>query len=126
VSKAETTIYICTACRGKENADERPGEALLTALQEVLAGKAESSVRVEAAECLAVCKRPGTVALAGAGKWAYVIGDVEQGDIGDVIAAAESHAASENGLVPWKERPTFFKKGVVSRLPPLAASAPKD
>ncbi|QGM47638.1 DUF1636 family protein [Methylocystis heyeri] len=119
---AETTIYVCTACRGREDINDRPGEALLGALQDALAAKAQGgAIRIEAVECLAVCKRPGTVAVAGAGKWTYVIGDIDPAaNVADLIAVAENHSATENGIVAWKDRPPFFKKGVVSRIPPLA------
>ena len=37
----------------------------------------------------------------------------------DVIAAALSYGATSNGIIPWKERPQSFRKGVISRIPPL-------
>jgi predicted metal-binding protein len=123
VSSAETTIFVCTACRGREDINERPGQTLLEALQDALAVRSQgAAIRIEAVECLAVCKRPGTVAVSGAGKWTYVIGDIDPGtNVEDLIAVAENHAATDNGIVAWKDRPPFFKKGVVSRTPPQAA-----
>jgi predicted metal-binding protein len=122
VSSAETTIFVCTACRASDNPDHRPGEFLLKALEKSAAARADLPFRIEAVECLAVCKRPCTIALAGAGKWTYVIGDLDsEQHVADILAAAESYAASENGIVPWKERPGCFRKGVVSRIPPLGA-----
>jgi predicted metal-binding protein len=96
---------------------------LLESLREKLAERNERDIRVESVECLAVCKRPCTVALAGDDKWTYVLGDLDKNaDIDDLIASARSFAVSENGLVPWKERPDCFKKGVVSRTPPAGFS----
>ena len=72
-------------------------------------------------ECLSVCKRPCTVALAAPGKWTYVVGDLNrEAHLEDIVAAARRYAASPAGIVPWRERPLSFRKGVVSRTPPLA------
>lgn len=41
------------------------------------------------------------------------------GHVDDVITAALSFGAAENGIIPWRERPQSFRKGVVARIPPL-------
>jgi len=62
-----------------------------------------------------------TVALAAAGKWTYVVGDLTcDSHLEDIVIAARRYAASPEGIVPWRERPLSFRKGVVSRTPPLA------
>jgi predicted metal-binding protein len=123
LTQAPVTIFVCVSCRQESDADSRPGTALLESLREKLAERNERDIRVESVECLAVCKRPCTVALAGDDKWTYVLGDLDKNaDIDDLIASARSFAVSENGLVPWKERPDCFKKGVVSRTPPAGFS----
>ncbi len=74
----------------------------------------------KAVDCLAVCKRPCTVALSGDGKWTYVVGDLQPDTHpDDVVNAALSYGATANGIIPWKERPQSFRKGVISRIPPL-------
>ena len=79
-----------------------------------------TEVSVAAVECLAVCKRPCTVALCGTDKWTYLIGDIDPEVHGDeVVAAALSFAASDNGIVPWRQRPPSFRKGVIARVPPM-------
>ena len=76
---------------------------------------------LKAVECLSVCKRPCTVALAAPGKWTYVVGDLDrESHLEDIVVAARRYAASADGIVPWRERPLSFRKGVVSRTPPLA------
>jgi predicted metal-binding protein len=53
-------------------------------------------------------------------KWTYVIGDLTaEANVEDVIAAAVSYGASANGIIPWRERPISFRKGVIARVPPL-------
>jgi predicted metal-binding protein len=31
---------------------------------------------------------------------------------------AQRFAASKDGIIPWKERPLSFRKGVIARIPP--------
>ena len=95
------------------------GAGLFDALSERLA--AEPDIALRPVECLSVCKRPCTVALAAPGKWTYVVGDLKrESHLEDIVAAARLYAASREGIVPWRERPLAFRKGVVSRTPPLA------
>ena len=101
------------------------GPGLFEALGERLAS--EPDVALKPVECLSVCKRPCTVALAAPGKWTYVVGDLNcASHLEDIVAAARRYAASSDGIVPWRERPLSFRKGVVSRTPPLglAETAP--
>ena len=98
------------------------GASLFEALGGRLAG--EPDITLKPVECLSVCKRPCTVALAAPGKWTYVVGDLtRESHLEDIIAAARRYAASPEGIVPWRERPLSFRKGVVSRTPPLALAA---
>jgi len=127
VSKEQTTIFVCTVCRQGDDAYSRPGQQFFESLQERFADDTESAIKVEPVECLAVCKRPCTMAFAGSGKWTYVIGDLDVGDhLDEIVAAAKSYAATANGVVAWKERPSSFRKGVVSRTPPLSLCSLKD
>jgi predicted metal-binding protein len=127
VSKELTTVFVCTACRQGDDVDSRPGQQFFEALRERLANDTESAIDVEPVECLAVCKRPCTVAFAGSGKWTYVVGDLDVGDhLDEIVAAAKAYAATAIGVIAWKERPACFKKGVVSRTPPLSLCPLKD
>lgn len=118
----QVTIFACTVCRQGDDADARPGQVLLDELRARLSPSDRQIVAIEPVECLGVCKRPCTVALAAEGKWTYVIGDLDAvADADELLASARAFAASENGIVPWKERPACFRKGVVSRVPPLSA-----
>ncbi len=119
------TIFVCISCgRRADDAGaiaEGPGPAFLDALKRGLEASGDLTLEAQAVECLAVCKRPCTVAFAAEGKWTYIIGDLDEtAHIGDVVSAASAYASSDNGIVPWKERPPAFRKGVVARVPPLA------
>ena len=119
VSAEDVTILVCTACRVCDQEDERPGARLIARLRDRLEARA-LSIAIADVECFAVCKRPTTVSLTAPNKWSYILGDLDaQTEVDDLIDAACSYATSETGIVPWKERPSCFKKGVVSRLPPL-------
>ena len=109
------TLLICVTCKS----DQGPlGAALFDALGIRLAGELDIALRP--VECLAVCKRPCTVALAAPGKWTYVVGDLSvHGHVEDIVTAARRYSAAPDGLVPWRERPQPFRKGVISRTPPL-------
>jgi len=113
---AATTLLICVTCKSDAGL---MGQSLFEALSERLA--AEPDIALKPVECLSVCKRPCTVALAAQGKWTYVVGDLRrESHLEDIVAAAQRYAASPEGIVPWRERPLSFRKGVVSRIPPLA------
>ena len=119
---AAATLLVCVTCRSEQGP---LGPGLFDALSERLG--AEPDIALKAIECLSVCKRPCTIALAAPGKWTYVIGDlIHDSHLEDIVIGVRRYAASPDGVVPWRERPLCFRKGVVSRTPPLAAeeSAP--
>ena len=113
---ATATLLVCVTCKS----DGAPmGAGLFEALEARLA--AETDIALRSIECLSVCKRPCTVALAAPGKWTYVVGDLtRESHLEDIVIGARLYAASPDGIVPWRERPLCFRKGVISRTPPLA------
>jgi predicted metal-binding protein len=113
------TIFICVTCRIPESED-RPGRALFEAIRLELQQRPECLVAVAAVECLSVCKRPCTIALSESGKWTYVVGDLNASDhVSEIVDMAMKYRATQDGVVAWRERPVCFRKGVVSRTPPL-------
>jgi predicted metal-binding protein len=108
------TVLVCVTCKSDEG---QVGTALYDALAARLA---DGAIALCPVECLSVCKRPCTVALAAPGKWTYVVGDLSrEAHVEDIVIAARRYAAAPDGLVPWRERPLPFRRGVVSRTPPL-------
>ncbi len=108
------TLLVCVTCKSEVG---EVGAALYESLGPRLAGE---EVELRAVACLSVCKRPCTVALAAPGKWTYVVGDLgPDAHLEDIVTAARRYAAAPEGLVPWRERPLSFRKGVISRTPPL-------
>ncbi len=120
------TIFVCISCRPPGEELSRPGAELADALQARLAAEQEPCAVVKRVDCLAVCERPCTIALGGEDKWTYLIGDVDpQVNAGDIVATARKLGASATGIVPLRERPAFFRQGVIARVPPLSFEGEK-
>ena len=115
------TLYVCVTCLAGEDRETEPraGRRLHDALVEAQRGQDNlQRVRIVEAECLSNCNRGCSVALTGPGRWSYIYGDLNQACVDDLLAGASRYAATEDGLVPWRERPTIFRKGVIARIPP--------
>jgi predicted metal-binding protein len=123
LAEPDVTIFVCITCRHGNEEGVRPGKTLFDAMQARLLDRDDGNIALRSVECLSVCKRPCTLALAGPGKWTYVIGDLDKhASVDDILDAALKFAATDDGIVPWRERPQSFRKGVVSRTPPLPKS----
>lgn len=113
-------LYVCTTCRAEGDGDgPRAGARLLAAIRAELETGPASALRVEPVECLSVCKRPCTVAVASPGRWTYVYGDLNPGHSArTILDGVGLYAETPDGIVPWQARPEAFRKGVVARIPP--------
>ena len=122
------TVYVCTTCRPSgDDSEPRLGARLLQRLQQAVDGRGLArDVAVAGVECLSVCKRPATVAFAGDDRWTYVYGDVsEDADPETLIDGIMKFGRAGNGIVPWKLRPDFMKRGIVARIPPAPGADAK-
>lgn len=125
LSNSPVTVFVCTAC-GQAAQPDSPegsdGQRLFSALS--AAAARFPGITIADVDCLAVCETPVVIAFSSPGKWSYVIGGADPArDAGDILAAATAVAASPHGVPAIKDRPPFFKKGVVSRIPPLPSRA---
>ncbi len=117
---ADTTLFVCVSCKHDDSQPMRPGRVLYDALAAEMIARGVTDIDVQPAECLSVCKRPCTVAISAKGKWTYIVGDLDAGThLDDIVDGATRYAASATGVVPWRERPLPFRRGVVARVPPL-------
>lgn len=115
--EADTVLYVCTTCKREGDDPEAPRAG--ARLYAELAERAEG-LRVEPVECLSVCKRPCTVAVASPGRWTYVYGDLDAAEAAEIIlGGVRSYAETPDGIVPWRERPKAFRSGVIARIPPF-------
>lgn len=124
MNESAVTVFVCVSCRRRlgdaEGAFDQPGRGLASVLRRKLR---RTDVAIAEVDCLAVCTRPCTLALAGTNKWTYLIGDLEpESHLEEIVAAVKGFAASENGIIAWRERPPSFRKGVVARVPPHPSS----
>ncbi|MEZ5776860.1 MAG: DUF1636 domain-containing protein [Paracoccaceae bacterium] len=114
------TLHVCTTCKMGQPVPEdapRPGARLFEALHE--AGAPEG-VRIMPVECLSACDLGCNIALSAPGRWSYVYGYMDpEKDVPDILAGAAAYARAPDGLVPWRERPTIFRKQSLARIPPM-------
>lgn len=117
-------LSVCTTCRAAGDTSEpRAGAKLLVALLAEAEREPVPGLTIEGAECLSVCKRPCTVAVVSPGRWTYVYGDFDALDDAEasartLLAGLRRYIETPDGVVPWRERPEAFRKGVVARIPP--------
>lgn len=118
-------LSVCVSCRAPDSDGVNPGESLLAALRAVDMAQTGCDLRVRAVQCLSVCKRPCTAALASPGRYTYVFGDLDPArDAAALIDCVRTYAAREHGYMLWRERPEALRRGIVSRIPPVDWDAP--
>jgi predicted metal-binding protein len=120
-SDTGVTLHVCVTCLAGQDRETVPraGRRLHNGLVEALGRQADPpSFRIVEAECLSNCDRGCSAALSGPGRWSYVYGDLNETSVDDLLAGATRYAATSDGLVPWRERPVIFRKGVIARIPP--------
>lgn len=118
----EITVFVCVSCQPSGNGDLTPGLRLVDTLQAKLRAAGASDVTIARVECLAVCNRACTVAVSGARRWTYLIGDVDPKQNADAfVSAILAYQRTLNGILPWADRPACFRKGVIARIPPLGS-----
>ncbi len=116
---APTELLVCITCRGQRELpgdDRRPGRLL----HDLLAARAlPEGVTLRAVECLQNCEAGCTVALRGGNRWTYVFGKIDEASQADMLLdGAALYHATEDGLIPWRQRPEHFKRNCVARVPP--------
>jgi predicted metal-binding protein len=82
-------------------------------------------VKTRRVSCLMGCKAGCNVAVQGAGKLNYTLGDFtpDAEAAEGIVAYAQAHAESETGRVPFREWPIAIKGHFVTRHPPLPDDA---
>ncbi|OCX65983.1 metal-binding protein [Thioclava sp. SK-1] len=112
-------LHVCTTCRGIAAQDDpaapRSGALLHAALVDA---DLPPDVELRAVECLSACSQGCSIALNAPGKWSYVYGRLTPEDAADIAAGVSAYAATEDGVVPWRQRPVIFRKQSLARIPP--------
>ncbi|MEO1703200.1 MAG: DUF1636 domain-containing protein [Pseudomonadota bacterium] len=120
-------IVICTSCREPKQARRNsrggaaysPGSRLMTRLMQAL----ENSLPVpqfelKAADCMAGCSRPCTVAFQSDRKACYLFGDIDpDGPLEPLIVFAEYYASLDDGWCSSRDRPSALANKTLARIP---------
>lgn len=113
------TLHVCITCRAGLpvlEGEPVPGARLHDALA---AQGAPAGVRIVPVECLSACSNGAAIALSAPGRWTYVYGGMSAEDAPDILAGAGAYAGTSDGIVPWRERVTIFRKRSLARIPPI-------
>jgi predicted metal-binding protein len=113
-----TTLYVCTTCKAGTSVPEGgllPGTLLYAALKRQ---GAPEGVRIVPVECLSACTTGCAVSLTKPGAWSYVYGRLTLDDVPAILEGTAKYAATADGIVPWRDRPTVFRKQSIARIPP--------
>lgn len=125
VDAVPVVLSVCVNCRGPDPDGVNPGEALLAALRAAAPADHGCDLRIRPVQCLSVCKRPCTAALASPGRYTYVFGDLDPArDAAALLDCVRTYAEREHGYMLWRERPEALRGGIVSRIPPVVWDAP--
>ncbi|WP_333828473.1 DUF1636 domain-containing protein [Pararhodobacter sp.] len=116
-----TVLHVCMTCRAGQPVPEGeacPGARLFAALS--VAGAPEG-VTIRPVECLSACDHGCAVALTRPDGWSYVYSRMTEADAPEILRGAGLYAQSNDGIVPWRERPVIFRKQSLARIPPMEA-----
>ena len=113
-------ILVCTKCRRGQSDDagtERPGRQLLNKLSHQ---PLPPDITLRDVSCLSNCSKGCSIALRGPGRWTYIYGNLhEASHLDAIIDGVTKYQATQDGVVPWRERPEHFRRNCIARIPPL-------
>ncbi len=108
-SSSDHTIYICTKCRGTDEAAR---------LRALLAADLPDGYAFRAVDCMAGCDNPITVGFQAPGKATYLFGDIEStADIAAISEFARQFQANDSGWTSATERPEALYNKTLARMP---------
>lgn len=115
-------LLVCIKCkRGKELAED--GESRGAVLfKKLAASELPECVALIPVNCLQNCHQGCSVVMRGGGhRWTYVYGNLhEASDAPLLIEGISLYRDTQDGVIPWRQRPEHFKRNCVARIPPLS------
>jgi predicted metal-binding protein len=123
-------LFVCTTCASTWKDGKRVGVSGGELLLEELSTQSQtwslhSKFLIQPVECMSACNRPCVVAFASEGKYTYLFGDLPVDlealpkTASAILLCASKYDSQSDGNLPWAERPTPLKKGIVARIPPM-------
>lgn len=115
-------VVVCDTCRFSADERESPegargGALLAAALREIADG---TGVAIQEMSCLFNCDQHCSIHLRAPGKIGYVLGRFEPTPEAAraILDYALAYAASEEGVVPYRQWPEGVKGHFIVRIPP--------
>ena len=94
-----------------------PGQVLFDNL---VAAEVPHGVHIKSVGCLANCSNGCSLVLRAQGFWSYVYGNLDESNhVETILEGVSKYRDSDDGRVPWRERPEHFRKNCVARIPPI-------
>ena len=106
MDKSNVELLVCTTCKKGRSLLEgfkSPGQVLFDNL---VAAEVPHGVRIKSVGCLANCSNGCSIVLRAQGFWSYVYGNLDEiNHVETILEGAAKYSASDDGRVPWRERP---------------------
>lgn len=123
-------LFVCTTCASIWQDGKRVGtsggQVMLERLSQLHQDwELRDRFPLQPVECMSACSHPCAIALAGEGKHTYLFGDLSldpetfEATTAAILDCAAQYYRTDDGILPWAERPAPLKKGVLARIPPL-------
>ncbi|MBD1922414.1 DUF1636 domain-containing protein [Microcoleus sp. FACHB-831] len=123
--KTKHTLFVCTTC-ATVRIDGKPqgksgGQQLLEQLKELHQDwELQANFPLQPVDCMSACSRSCAISFAAPGKYTYLFGDLPALEsAAAVLECASQYLVSEDGYLPWAQRPQPLKNGILARIPPL-------
>jgi predicted metal-binding protein len=122
-------LFVCTTCGSKWENGQRVGTSDGERLLQKLANLHQNwdlaaDFPIQAVGCMSACSRSCAISFAGAGKHTYLFGDIPANDgevpLSNILDCAAKYYQHPTGILPWAERPTPLKQGILAKIPPLS------
>lgn len=115
-------LHVCVTCKADqvcEDGEERPGQLVYQALEHLIAEiDADARIELRPVSCLASCERGCAATIFMPGKFGYLLGGLTPAHAADVLAYAETYAASVTGVVLPSRRAPSLRHAILGRFPP--------
>jgi predicted metal-binding protein len=124
------TLFVCTTCasiwQDGRRVGKSGGQLMLEQLSQLhLEWPLSDRFPIRPVECMSACSRPCVVAFAAQDKHTYLFGDLSldpetfDATAQAILDCAYKYYCTEDGSLPWAERPQPLKKGILARIPPV-------